>query len=228
MKRFHILCIFFVALVLVACSDNDEPVSHIPNTAVYDFVTLDSSSSEGSEFSMQKNGDSPLIYYSSNIDFSKVQTIKDGDRLIICYNRTDGPTYSSGEIKIYGYVFLASTQQQMIVSSPNEYNDWKCSPLKPTALWRTGQYINIEAQLMVYRANKPESFVIVADEATLGDPYPELHLYYENQKDNDGLNSYSVFGSFDISQVWSSPSCHGVKIIYPSTSGFESSTFYKY
>lgn len=216
---------FFLAVS--SCKGDDEPSSSIPPEAVYDFVTLRESSSEGSIFTMRKSGDSPLITYFSDIDFSRIQTIKDGDRLILCYDRAGGDIYTSGNIIVYGYVQLSSTSQDMLTACASDYDGWKCQPMKVNALWRTGDFINLDTELSVFQARRPETLVIVADNATLDSEYPQLHIYYENAENNDGENPYRVYGSFDISAVWHRPTCRGVTVMYPVAGGVNSVTFEK-
>ncbi len=223
----YLLLLQSLFIAASSCKGEDEPSSNIPQEAVYDFVTLKESSPEGSTFTMRKSGDSPLITYFSDIDFSRIQTIEDGDRLILCYDRAGGEIYTSGNIIVYGYVQLSSTSQEMLTAAAADYDGWKCQPMKVNALWRTGQFINLDTEISVYHARRPETMVIVADNATLDSEYPRLHIYYENAEDNDGENPYRVYGSFDISDVWQKPTCRGVTVTYQTTDGPSSVTFEK-
>lgn len=223
----YIVLFPLIAIAMQACKGDDEPSSRIPRSAVYDFVTLRESSEEGSVLTMRKNADSPLITYFSDIDFSRIQTIHDGDRLIICYDRIGGEIYTSGNIVIYGYVQLSASDQKMLTGSYEEYSGWTCPPMKANALWRTGHFINLDADISVFQAHRPETLVIVADQATIDDGYPELYIYYKNEEKNDGENPYRIYASFDISAVWSKPSCRGVIVNYPDASGFASAIFQK-
>lgn len=214
-------------LFLSSCRSSDEPSSGLPEGAVYDFVTLEQSSSEGSLFTMRKNGDSPLISYYTETDFSRIQTIKDGDRLILCYDRIGGDVYTSGKIEVYGYAQLSSTDQKMLWADSVEYDDWRCPPMKINALWRTGHYINFDTEISVFQARRPATLVLVADKTSADGNFPELHVYYENAENNDGENPYRVYASFDISEIWNRPECKGVKVTYPAISGPETIHFKK-
>ncbi len=223
----YILLFTLMAVLVSSCKGDDEPSATIPQGACYDFVTLEESSEAGSVFTMRKNEDSPLISYYSDIDFSRIQTIKDGDRLILCYDRIDGEIYTSGDINVYGYVQLSTTEQNMLTGDAGEYDGWQCPPMKVNALWRTGCFINLDTEISVFQARKPEILVIVADKATADGDLPELHVFYSNVKDNDGENPYRVYASFDISEVWERPSCRGVKVTYHSHDGLSSVIFDK-
>lgn len=223
----YIMLLSIIALVLHACKSSDEPSPTIPREAVYDFVTLEESSENGSLLTMRKNADSPLISYFSDVDFSHIQTINDGDRLIICYNRADGETYTSGKITLYGYVLLNNSDQKMLCGYSSDYDGWRCPAMKIKSLWRTGTFINLDADISVFHAGNPETFVIVADQATVDDDYPQLYIYYKNGDDNDGRNPYRVYASFDIAEIWETPSCRGVTINYPTPDGVSSMTIQK-
>lgn len=223
----YFLLIQSMAIWASSCKGDDEPSSAIPQEAVYDFVTLVESSADGSVFTMRRNGDSPLISYYSDADFSGIQSIKAGDRLILCYGRIDGEVYTSGKINVYGYGQLSSTDQNLLSGNPSDYNGWKCPPMKVNSLWRTGHYINLDTRISLFQARRPETLVLVADEATCESEYPRLHIYYENAEDNDGENLYRVYASFDISEVWDKASCEGVTVSYPTADGSASITFEK-
>lgn len=223
----HILLFHLIAIAIQACKNGDEPSSTIPRGAVYDFVTLEESSEEGSLLTMRKNADSPLISYFSDIDFSRIQTIHDGDRLIICYDRVGGEIYTSGTIVIYGYVQLSSSDQKMLTGASRDYDGWRCPPMKANALWRTGNFINLDTDISVFQAHKPKTLVIVADKETVNDGYPELYIYYENEENNDGENPYRIYASFDISELWDKDSCRGVIVNYPTADGGGSMIFQK-
>lgn len=220
------LCMFLGAVV-TACKDDVEPASNLPQSAVYDFVTLEESSADGSVFTMRKSGDSPLISYYSDMDFSRIQTIHDGDRLILCYDRIDGEVYTSGAIDIYGYVQLSSTELKALYGTSADYDGWASPPMKVNSLWRSGCFINLDTEISVFHAIRPESMVIVADKSSLSGEYPVLYIVYENAENNDGDNPYRVYASFDISEIWDRPSCKGVTISYPTAYGFQSMTFEK-
>lgn len=224
----HIAKILAAAIVVAvsACSDDSE-VSRIPATAVYDIVTLESTGGKGTTFSMQVSGDSPVIKYLAPYDFSNSTQLKEGMRLTICYSRGDDPVYTSGNISLYGYSLMSNTQQEILTGTSEEYQDWKSQPVKIRAMWRTGRYINMQAELYTMRTDKPKRFVMVSDEATLTSAYPELHVIFDNADGNDGLNLQPVTASFDISAVWTAPTAKGVVIYYPTPTGESSQVFEK-
>lgn len=215
-----------LALALAACSE-DENVSRIPPTAVYDIVTLESTGDKGTTFTMQVSGDSPEITYLAPYDFSNSTQLKEGMRITICYSRGEEPVYTSGKIDLYGYSLMNNTEPASLTGTSAGYQGWKSQPMKIRAIWRTGKYINMQAELYTFRAVRPERFVIVADEATLSSPYPELHVIFDNEEGNDGENLQPVNASFDISSVWSASTAKGVVVFYTTPDGESSQVFEK-
>lgn len=211
---------------MTSCSDDDK-YSGMPTSAVYDFVTIDSTSDKGSVFTMQKNGDSPLISYHAPVNFSKIEGISVGDRIILCYNRTDGETYTSGNIDVYGYALMSNTQKTAVKDSTAQSAGFACQPMKVNALWRTGRYINVDTEISVFMAARPKTFILAADSTTLNDDVPKLHLYYSNEDGNDGYSPYTIYGSFDINDLWSRNECKGVEIYYITSTGEKSQLFTK-
>lgn len=224
----HIVRTLATAFVLgfAACSD-DKEISHIPPSAVYDIVTLEATGDKGTTFSMQVSGDSPVITYLAPYDFSNSTQLKEGMRVMISYSRGDDPVYTSGIIDLYGYSLMSNTEQEILTGSSADYQGWKSQPIKIRSMWRTGSFINMQAELYTLRANKPERFVIVADEATLADTYPELHVIFDNTEGNDGQNLQPVNASFDISKVWSASTAKGIVVYYHTPSGESSQVFEK-
>lgn len=227
--RFSHIAIFIITSVsafMAGCSDDDKQ-SGMPTSAVYDFVTIDSTSDKGSVFTMQKFDDSPLISYYAPVNFSKIEGIETGQRIILCYNRTDGETYTSGNIDVYGYALMSNTQKKMVNDSIAQSADFACQPMKVNALWRTGKYINVDTEISVFIAEKPKTFILAADSTTLSDEVPKLYLYYRNDDGNDGYTPYTIYGSFDISDVWDRNECKGAEIYYNTATGKKSQLFMK-
>lgn len=225
--RFAHILLLGITASLCGCSDNEPSNSRIPTSAVYDFVTIDSSSSKGTVFSMQKSGDSPLITYYAPVDLSTAENLGKGDRIIICYNRADGETYTNGNIDVYGYMRLANTEKGLVNDKAIQEQGFACPPLKINALWRTGHYLNVDAEISVFKALRPQKFILAADSTTLTDDVPKLHLYYQNAEDNDGYSPFTIYGSFDIDDLWKQSECQGIEVFYITSSGEESQVFMK-
>lgn len=225
-NRLVITIITCISAMLTSCSDDDNS-SGMPTSAVYDFVTIDSTSEKGSVFTLQKNDDSPLICYYAAVNFSKIEGLSEGDRIILCYNRSDGETYTSGNIDVYGYALLSNTKKSVVTDSAAQAEGFACQPMKVNALWRTGRFINVDTEISVFMASKPKTFILATDSTTLSDEVPKLHLYYINADGNDGYSPYTIYGSFDINDIWSRDECKGIEVFYLTANGEKSQTFLK-
>ncbi len=219
-------CCIFIAFT--ACnSDSDEPTHTIPADASYDFATLTARGSSTTTFQLRKSDDSPLITYMANTAMGNIKDVEVGDRMIICYKPTGHQVYTDGMITLYGVVFLTSTDQTLLTGTAADYNDFYSIPLTMQVLNRTGNYINVQALASVMRAEKPEKFVLVADQASLSSKNPDLHVVYITPDGNDGPNQLAAYGSFDISSVWNNPDYDGVTVHYQSLGGPRSVNFSK-
>lgn len=220
-KLMAMLTIVLAGMMTTGCNDDDEGGSVIPENLSTDFATFASSNEQGSVFTLQKDGDSPLVTLtaSTKIDTEK---LKPGTRVIIQYVPTGGQAvYESGSIQLYGVMQVTNGKVEPAVKS--EIDSWRSDRVKMYSMTRTGQYVNVWAEATLSR--EPQRFVIVADESTIGDEYPELYLVFTT--DNELGRSYNLYGSFDLDEIWNLDTCKGVKINYADKSGNESKTFHK-
>lgn len=209
------------ALGLWSCSNGDEP-SAIPADVCYDFVTFESMSSGNARFTLQKSGDSPVIEYYTNAQYADT-IFKAGRRMIIQYKRADNAMpYTSGLINLYGYRGLDNTCQNPVVgtesASPSDLVDM-------VMITRTGPYINMQLNLYCQKAVRPKVLLLQYEAAQAGEACPELRLVYNQTQ--PGENHFTGYASFDVSALWSKPSCEGIKISYATPDGEQSTTFMK-
>lgn len=210
---------------IFACSCNSDsdtgtgPV--IPGNTLYDFATLYSTTKDGSVFTLSKANDSETVTYSSTISLSDNKSVKAGDRLVIAYTMADGlQAYQSGPINLIGYILMNNTDMNV-----GEFNGvFSSSPLEMEVITRTGVYINMQMQLYARNNLSNGTISLVADPDQLDNPIPELYLVY-NSKNNDGDNKYLAYASFDIVDIWTRPTCKGVKVNYQTPNGIKSTTF---
>lgn len=208
-------------LAIASCS-SDEPEYRVPTDTCYDFVTFESKSAKGSEFSLRRSGDSDLITYRSAYPFAQDTILHKGYRFIIQYRRVDGEPYTSGQITLYGYRLLDNANSQQVVA----YDTQRTSEMvKLQTITRTGKYINMQLQMSCLQAGKAKMLELAVDGATLDSDMPELRLVYRSAA--PGPNYCTGYASFDISSVWDLPACRGVKVIYTTPNGEESTSFYK-
>lgn len=219
--------ILFLNILIVTCvaffaCDKEEEKNPFPTNTCYDFVTFEARNDNGTTYTLQKSGDSPLITYTSSYTLKDHKDLEAGRRIIILYTRTDGEPYTSGPINLYGYMLTNNTTQTLTDFNPMEKSDL----VKMTALTRTGQYINMQLELSTHSIQKPKKLELCLDKTTSDTPIPELHLVY--QASEPGENYASGYASFDVQTIWEKPSCTGIKIIYDTPDGTFSKEFHKH
>lgn len=205
-----------LALSAASCSD-DEPKSTLPNDGWYDIVTFASASESGSIFTMQKDGDSDLISYTTPY-VPRDTAINVGDRLIIMYLRADdAPAYTSGPIDLYGYRRLDNSPQRMVSDPQFTAENWVSEPIEAQTLTRSGQYVDMQARLSCLKAEGVKLWQLQVDPTTVADAYPQLYVVYQAKSPGD--NFAKGYASWDISAVLDRPTCSGVVINYMSPTG---------
>ncbi len=212
------------SLALASCGD-DGVDNTLSNTSVYDFVTLEAKGDDGSTFTLRKSGDSELITYTSSFSFANDTTINCGDRLIIKYLRTDGQPYTSGPITLSGYRYLDNYPQMVVNDNSDGIDEIVSEPLKVTSMTRTGQYINMQAQLSCQVTDNPALLCMCTDEEKIDDPMPVLRILYLAAQ--PGENYMTGYCSWDISAIWDRDTCQGVEIQYVTPAGTASQSFLK-
>lgn len=220
-KFTSLLLMIFMTISISSCNDDNKNGLTIPSNAVLDFATFVSSNDNGSVFTLQKDGDSPLITLTSTIAISTTD-LKPGTRVLIQYAPAGSQeVYQSGAINLYG---IARITNGNVEPKPlSEIESWQSDGLKINIMTRTGQYVNVWAEAPIQR--EPKRFVLVADKTTVDSELVELYLVY--QADNDMAAYGQVYASFDLSNVWNKPTCKAVKINYMSRSGMEAKRFDK-
>lgn len=222
-----ILCLV-AGVVLSACNKNsDSPSPVIPTDARYDYVTLVTTGKASTTFSMQVSAESEVLTLVANTSLADIQTLKAGDRLIIAFKPVDGvgAELKSGQITLYGYRLLNSTEQMLQTPGQDDFAQMLSVPVEMNTLFRTGQYINTQLEIYGQRPVDPSKFILVLDPSTVNDEYPSLELILEPGPDNVGENLHTYYGSFDISPVWNRKTCKGVRISYVTRQGVRTDTF---
>lgn len=214
-----LLAIVFCLIFSSCNNDNNNP--YIPGTACYDFVTFVETSETGSVFTFQKSNDSELITLTS-AERLNPEKVKPGSRIIIQYIPSGGQdVYQSGPITLYGIAQITNGKTDPMTM--DEIRAWPSNRIKMHSISRSGNYIDVWLEANI--SNAPKRFVIVADQATVNDEYPQLYLIFES--DNNVNIPRQVYGSFDLNPVWELNSCKGVQVHYQDVTGDEVVKFEK-
>lgn len=187
------------ALMLAGCGDEDAPAL----MTLTDIVTFEGYSGGQPVFTLQKNGDSPLVTLTGTTG-QLSQSFEAGERLLLRYLPQNGEAYTSGSVAVRGIVRINNDKLR---KGPLE--GWDADAVYMYALWRTGQYINIECSV-VY-SGSPRQFFLLLDESTADDKIPQLYLMH-NVGDAPDNFSRRIYASWNIGALWSLESCRGVTV----------------
>lgn len=90
------------------------------------------------------------------------------------------------------------------------------SRMKLVSVWRTGQFINLQAKVE-YDGEK-RSFTIVADESTLSNPIVECYLCNSGSEVSATVIDRHAYGSFFMGDLWNRPTLERVRLYLNSAS----------
>ena len=214
-RNFACFCLFAtLSLIATSCNSNDPYDGGDWGNILTDIATFVSTSDNGSVFTVQEDGDSPAV----TLTFINKLTNKDlipGTRWLLAYIPESGVAYQSGPATLFGisYVLNGTLEEATAESTTN----WRSMGQNVDAVWRTGKWLNINAQCD-YVTRSPKQYSLVVDETTLEDPYPVVHLLYEADTSAQS-ETKRLFSSFDISSVWDLPNVKGITLNIVGLSG---------
>lgn len=206
MLRALTLILLALPLLMTGCRDDDGPDAVTP--AVTNIVTFTGNNAVGATFSYIEIDDSPELMLQATMALDTA-TAKPGDRLLARYIPAPG---GSGEIGLRGVSRINGGQ--VVIEPIVNYPGWDRDGVYLFSAWRTGTYINIHAMLPYDEA--PRQFMLVADRMTTASVVPQVYLVHRLKEEvNSHLRSY--YASFDISKVWTRPSCQGIDLHVANT-----------
>ncbi len=213
LKNYGILAAMLLVFAAIAtsCNDDDDDSGINLGDTYLDLVTMQSTSSEGTVFVFRKDNDSPEITLTTKQTFSSGAP-SPGERMAISYIPESGKRYESGPVRVVSIAKAYGPGYQTAI----EPSDEKSDPLSVLAVWRTEQFLNIQASAQF--VSSPSQFRLVLDSETADSEYPEFYLVF--RKDfSEATVRYTVFGSYDISGIWNRPGCRGITVHYTDVTG---------
>lgn len=202
-----------MAAVLGACNNN-EPGNNDRNYFT-DIVTYQSHSAQGSLFTFQQDGDSPLI------ELVAAQTMNPndfeiGDRVAIQYWPQSNQQYVSGPITVLSASNIIGKGSKIIAADADTLQDWRSNAMKEYRIWRSGNYMNfiMQVDMSSHRNIKCQARL---DKSTLDSEYPTIYLLYGPDDVYCELTGF-LYGSYDISEVWAQ-NIKGINVKYTNEDG---------
>jgi len=208
-KAAKLLATAFGALLstgLYSCSDDDS--ADEPRMAtLYDVVEVTSHTSTATVFTLWKPDASEpatLTAKEMPIDLSSIPA---GDCVFLGYTPLNGKAHTSGEITVQACGAVNNSTLQK--AAPEKIEGWDTEPIYLMSLWRAGNKLCV--RMRITYDTHPRTLVLVGDETTAADPYPTAYLYHRRSNSTPNF-SRQYYAAFDLSSLWSTPGCKGLKV----------------
>ncbi len=214
-KFLSALCIAAFATGFTACNSEDGPDGPV-NGSFLDIVTVQSAGSTGSTFTFRSLNDSPEITLTTDQFFEDV-SIKSGTRILLNYIPESGKQFESGPVRVIG--FTRCLGPDITVAKTSNESEWSSSPVYLAAMWRSGQWLNL--QMVLRMSTSPRRFALVLDPDTEDSDEPELHIVFT--PDVNVNFSSPAYASYNISSLWDKPEVEAIKVFYIGLDGQEHS-----
>lgn len=206
MSRVLTLILLTLPLLMAGCRDEGGPDEVTPS--VTNIVTFTGNNDEGATFSYIEIDDSPELALQASVALDTALA-RTGDRLLARYVPL---AEGGGDIALRGVSRINGGA--VSIEPIADYPGWNRDGVYLFSAWRTGIYINIHAMLPYDET--PRQFKLVADRLTVTSSVPRVYLVHQLKEEvNSHLRVY--YASFDISAVWSRPSCTGIDLHVANT-----------
>ncbi len=192
-----------LSLGIIGCSGLENPE---PEPIVYNIVTYDSTTPDGSTstFTYQVNGDSPVITITAN--WNVPDAVKPGMRLLLAYT-PESSTLESGHVELLGYTIIPGGFAKISEDIPSS------EPMHLNSIWRSGNYLNLNGTVTV--SGQVSEISLYADESTLLTPEPHAYIIIgKGDGDLPEAAERKLYASWDISDLWSTPSLEALSVSY--------------
>ncbi len=209
MSKARYITAALAALALAAVSCRPDGVDGEVLMPFTDIATYEGNTAPGgcATFSVIRDGDEPEATLHSDITLS--DTYKTGTRMMIRYTTPSNLPYTSGPVSVeWGYEI---NHGPVMTEWREEYELWDANPVWLASVWRTGRYINFNLRLPTL--SKPRIFTLVACHDWQQREWPELYLAHTLPAGETGAYDREYYSSYDISEVWDSPSTQGVTVV---------------
>lgn len=194
--------------MLTAC--NDSPSGPNIDPAVYNIVTYESTTLDGSVavFTYQVLDDSPVITLTA--DWKVPDGIDPGTRLLLAYV-TETPE-KSGPIEVKQAVVIPGGKPVEAAKIP--YSE----PLQIRSLWRTGNYLNLDG--VVTLSGTAKEISLYAVEKSLDKATVQLAIIIGEGDGPVGAEvKKTLYASWNISEIWNKTTCEAIDVFFTDALG---------
>jgi len=205
MKRLLSILLLLIALIGVTSCHHDDDVDRSYTDYRYDIVTYQGQNAIGAVFEYLGHGDTAAIKLQSTVAISTGITAN--QRVLLRYEFADRSSHASTRnVTVYGCYNIISDSLRY---STAKVSDYPMHEMKLRSLWRTGQYINMHAQ--VEYTGEARMLVLAADSTTLNQDTVHCYLMHD-LRGYEGTYWRDCYGSFFVGILWQKPSCRVLRV----------------
>ncbi|MDE6396461.1 MAG: hypothetical protein K2K84_04245 [Muribaculaceae bacterium] len=226
-KNLLSLCTVLLALLGVAslpsCNSKDDTPDWTDYT-MQDIVTLTGATDKGFSVVFRKENDSPLVTLTFSGDKQRIDTayVKVGQRFLLAYYPESGLPYVSGPATAYGYSPIPNVKMTYGTRDGNQ--SWMSEEMRVLALWRTGNWINLNCTVPMKQTYK--KLALVVDEETKDSEIPTAYMLYLSDNSVEAT-SQQLIATFDIAEIWNSDKYKGLNVVVANAAGPHRFQFHK-
>lgn len=212
-----------LAVIGTACNNNNGNEPSVDNFSA-DIATLVSMDDSGAVFTVIPEDDgTPFSLTFSGYKLSP-EMFTVGNRYLILYTPVTSPGGPGGASRLLGFLYVYNGT--ITEGTAESTSSWRTMQQDLVAMWRSGNWINIQANLTYVKDGTPKKYELVVDETTLDNEYPEVHLIYEPD-DSPLAETKTFYASFNIESIWERPNVKGIRITAIINQGPRTFTFTK-
>lgn len=199
--------IMALGLGMSAASCADEDDTDIHHATLYDVVEFTSQNSSGTVFTLWRPDATTSVSLTTSTPVINTSLVAPGESVFIAYTPLDGKAYTSGPVEVSAYGTVNNAP--LMKAASDKLEGWDSEPIYLMSLWRAGNKVCLRLRMTYDTA--PRLFALVLDEATAEDEYPTAYLFHKRPSDVPNF-SRQYYAAFDLSSLWNTPGCKGLRI----------------
>lgn len=205
----HIALLATLLAGMAACNDSGD---HLATARYrYDMVTYKGYADGRATFEYIGRGDSAAITLQAS-GLSKPQKIKEGQRVLLYYIVEATPSENLRTVKAKGYTYSNVASDTLRVNPLGKaVSDYKMHPVKLHSLWKTGNYLNMRAE--VEYTTRQRMLYLLADRNSLDSDTVHCYLVHDLMEAGDTTYFWrTCYGSFYTGNALQRPNCRVLRI----------------
>lgn len=200
------LIVLTSAGALVASCRDDGDDGDLRQPTLYDIAEVAEKTSSSTVFTVYRP-DAAETAVTLSAPGVSVGNIEVGTSVFLAYVPENGKPYTSGRISVERVNTINNSNLKR--GTEMSLRGWDEDPVWLQSLWPAGDKVCV--RLLLPYSTEPRRFVLVVDDATSGNPYPDAYLYHRR---NDLQPNFSrqYYAAFNLAALWATPGIEGLTI----------------